>query len=198
MATPVRPAFPKWDRARRSGEGGGQDVREGCRPRVAQRRGAAGSRGTRGGPEGRLRPGREFRRAPAARDSPATPTPNAAAVQTPPEGAPQGERHYTGGEPSGDPRDERAAGLRTASTNRNRRRTKFRVAMNPPPSAAAPINKPSTMVDLLCRAPYATCASAVSHAIVQPGVVVFAATVCSNPASRGVMTTRIATATAVC
>src|SRR2546422_7091970 len=118
---------------------------------------------------------------------PATPTPKAAAVQTPTgRSTPRGSATTLAASPPAIPATSGAAGLRTASTKRSRRRTKFRVATNPPPSAAAPINKPTTMVHLPCRAPYATCASAVS-----------AATVSSDPASRGVMMTRIATATAV-
>src|SRR2546422_6871954 len=44
-----------------------------------------------------------------------------------------------------------AAGLRTASTKRSRRRTKSRVATNPPPSAAAPISKPNISISCVAR-----------------------------------------------
>ncbi len=44
-----------------------------------------------------------------------------------------------------------AAGFRTASTKRNRRRTKSRVAMNPPPSATAPISKPNISISFVAR-----------------------------------------------
>src|SRR2546422_723045 len=44
-----------------------------------------------------------------------------------------------------------AAGLRTASTKRSRRRTKSRVATNPPPSAAAAISKPNISISFVAR-----------------------------------------------
>jgi len=117
MATPVRPAFPKWTALEEVEKGRARHSRKMPCGRCAASR-AGRRRRARGGPESRLGPGRELERPPPAGHSPSHPYPERRAVQTVTSGSAATGRATT---VAASPARSGAAGFRTASTKRNRR-----------------------------------------------------------------------------